>query len=173
MALVSLCALQENMIGYLIFQAKKNKNQMGQKKIMPELSTEGKWGKLLSGWNLFIVVILILIFSVSAFADIAIYCPYCKTHLYNYQKEEIAVNSQFLAKDFKPENDSIKQPIESDYMVCPLDSCPLNQYESWAWERKMKPPVFKVWAVSLLTKDENGNWKGVPYDVKFEDWERK
>ena len=114
-----------------------------------------------------------LLFGGVAFADISIYCPYCKTHLYNYQKEEIAVNSQLLAKDFTPANDSIKQPTEDDSMICPLDGCPLNQYESWAWMRKEKSPVFKVWAVSLLTKDENGNWKGVPYDIKFEDWERK
>ena len=114
-----------------------------------------------------------LLFGGVAFADIAIYCPYCKTHLYDYQKDAIVIGSKIEAKDFKPARIDIPQPRERDPMACPIDNCPLNQYESWAWERKMEPPVFKVWAVSLLTKDENGDWKGVPYDVKFEDWERK
>src|SRR3990167_1464600 len=132
-----------------------------------------KWEKLFSGWNLFIAVVLILFFATIIFADIPVYCPLCKVHLYNYQKDEITVGSQIRAEDFKPASDDIPQPVESTPMVCPLDGCPLNQYESWTWIRKMKPPVFHTWAISLLTKDKDGNWAGVPYDVKVEDWEGK
>ena len=53
--------------------------------------------------------------------------------------------------------------------ICPLCKCPLNQYESWAWKNKQSLPVFHVWAVSLLTKDMNGDWLGVPYNVTFEE----
>lgn len=104
---------------------------------------------------------------------IAIYCPHCKKHLYDYQKDEIIPDSQVKAEDFKPADKDILQPRESDRMVCPIDGSPLNQYEAWAWERKMSLPLFKVWAVSLLTKDKDGNWIGVPYDIKVEDWEGK
>lgn len=131
------------------------------------------WNKLFSGWNLFIAVVLSLIICTIAFADIPIYCPHCKKHLYNYLKDEIKIGEDLHAKDFIPADNSIPQPTESDAMVCPIDRCPLNQYESWSWERKMSPPVFKVWAVSFLTKDENGNWIGVPYNIKVEDWEGK
>lgn len=123
--------------------------------------------------TLALIVIFLFVFLGIALAEIPIYCPHCKTHLYNYQKDEIVVNSQINAEDFKPANDNIPQPKDKDKMVCPIDNCPLNQYESWAWERKMSLPVFKVWAISLLTKDKDGNWKGVPYDIKVEDWEGK
>src|SRR3990167_8520425 len=98
-----------------------------------------------------------------AFAEIPIYCPHCKQHLYNYQRDEVVIGSQIKAEDFKPTRIDISQPLDSEPMICPFDGCPLNQYESFAWERKMKPPVFHIWAVSLLTKDKNGNWIGIPY----------
>ena len=120
---------------------------------------------------LFLITFLLL--TKICLAEIPIYCPHCKTHLYNYQKDEIKINEDLKAENFKPVDETIPQPKEEDRMVCPLDDCPLNQYESWAWERKLSPPVFKVWAISFLTKDEKGDWIGVPYDVKFEDWEGK
>lgn len=120
--------------------------------------------------GLFLVCFILI--AQLAYASIPIYCPHCKTHLYNYAKDEIIAGSQILAKDFTPANDSISQPQENTEMVCPLCFCPLNQYESWAWEKKVDKPIFNCWAVSLLTKDKNGNFVGVPYDIKYEDWEQ-
>jgi len=121
----------------------------------------------------FLIAFFVLFAFGVAFADIPIYCPHCKEHLYNYQKDEIIPNTQILAKDFIPAKPEIPQPTESSPMVCPLCHCPLNQYESWAWERNMNPPKFNIWAISLLTKDEEGNFIGVPYDFKYENWEGK
>lgn len=107
------------------------------------------------------------------FAEIPIYCPHCKVHLYNYQKDEVKIGDDLKAEDFKPASEDIQQPQENTEMICPLCMCPLNLYESWAWERKMKKPVFHTWAISFLTKDKDENWVGYPYDVIFEDWEGK
>lgn len=114
----------------------------------------------------------ILCLFILAFAEIPIYCPNCKRHLYDYQKE-IADLTMLNAEDFKPALDIIQQPLEHSPMICPLCSCPLNLYESWAWIQGVHPPAFHINAVSLLTKDREGNFKGVPYAVKYEDWERK
>jgi hypothetical protein len=121
--------------------------------------------------RIMLAVFGLLLLGGIAFADIPIYCPHCKAHLYNYQKDEIKAGDVLLARDFIPADDRIAQPLDSDPFECPFDGCPLNQYESWAWERKASAPVFKVWAISLLTKDKDGNWIGVPYDLKLEDLE--
>ncbi|MDI6732335.1 MAG: hypothetical protein QME16_00180 [Planctomycetota bacterium] len=123
--------------------------------------------------KLFLTTILLLFSAVLVFAEIPIYCPHCKRHLYNYQKDEIKVGDELKAEDFKPASEDVPQPKNEDAFVCPIDNCPMNQYESWAWEQKAHPPVFHIWAVSLLTKDKEGNWLGVPYNITIEDWERK
>jgi hypothetical protein len=117
-----------------------------------------------------VILIGIFLFFIPCilFAEIPIYCPHCKVHLYDYQKDEIVKGDNLLAKDFIPANKSVIQPDESTPMACPLCQCPLNLYESWAWERKVKKPVFHCWAISLLTKDKEGKWKGIPYDVIYE-----
>ena len=72
-------------------------------------------------------IILFLLITINAFAVTPIYCPECKTHLYDYQYDEIVKNAVF-AKDFKPVGD-ISQPTENSDMNCPLCDSPLNGWE--------------------------------------------
>lgn len=123
------------------------------------------WGKLFSGWNLFIAVILSLFFITLVFAEIPIYCPKCKKHLYNYQHDEIIKGSLVKAEDFKPANDSITQPQAGSRMICPLDNTSLNGWQYYADRENFKTFSFAYNAVSLLTKDKDGKWVWVPYDV--------
>ena len=120
-----------------------------------------------------ISLVLVFIFTSLAFAEIPIYCPCDKKLVYYYKKDEIIPGTPIKAEDFRPASEDIPQPKESDPMVCPHSKCPLNLYESWAYKRGMKPPVFHVWAISFLTKDKDENFVGVPYDIKVEDWEKK
>ena len=114
-----------------------------------------------------------LLLSVAAFADSPVYCPLCEKHLYDYQKEFVK-GETVLAKDFKPADTSISQPSETSPMTCPFDSAPLNLFEYVLWEKGMKAPVFNYPALSLLTKDEDGNFIYLPYDKPIlEDWEGK
>lgn len=122
--------------------------------------------------KLLLIVFLLLTIVNLAFAEIPIYCPHEKILLYNYQKE-IKPNEVMKAEDFKPANDLISQPKENTPMVCPICGSPLNGYEWWNWEKKMKPPVFVFNGLTMLTKDKDGNFKFVPYDFQPEDWEGK
>lgn len=113
------------------------------------------------------ILITILVFSgISAvFAEIPIYCPECKEHLYDYQKDEIIPDTIIYAKDFLPAHDNVLQPVESDKMICPLCKAPLNWYEYQAWEKDQPIPIFYCWAITLLTKDKEGNFYWTPYDI--------
>jgi ketosteroid isomerase-like protein len=73
-----------------------------------------------------------------------------------------------LAKDFVPASDEIEQPKENDLFVCPLCVTPLNGWEYFGTVNNSKSHTLVFPAVSVLTKDENGNWKWVPYDVPVE-----
>ena len=110
-----------------------------------------------------IFILLILSIAKLSFAEIPIYCPNEKIHLYDYQKDEIVIGEELYAKDFKPVGD-IPQPNESDEMVCPICEAPLNWYEYQAWEKGQSPPIFYVWAITLLTKNEEGFY-WIPYDI--------
>ena len=126
--------------------------------------------------NLLIILLtfgFILTLFLFAFAEIPIYCPHEKILLYYYQNDEISLKGILRAEDFKPANDLIPQPQENSEMVCPICGSPLNGYEWFAFEKKMKPTVMIYKAITLLTKDESGNFKFVPYDFQPEDWEGK
>jgi hypothetical protein len=196
------------------------------------------WGEGMK--KLFFALLFVLVVFSLAYASVPIYCPHCKTHLYDYQKDKILPYDKINMEDFCPVrkscliicsecgeklyelisdsgimsvgifepfdnvpspikgekavcpfcgtdivqevrrahynfifNEKVIKPDENSKMVCPFDGCPLNLYLSWAWEKKVAPPRFMVPAVSMLTKDKDGNWVGVPYDVKYEDWEGK
>ena len=107
--------------------------------------------------------LVILFIAGICFAEIPVYCPECKTHLYNYQKE-VRPDTQILAEDFKPASDTILQPRESDPMECPLCQTPLNGWEYYGVRHKSKSHTVNGNIVSVLTKDENG-FKWIPYDV--------
>lgn len=124
-------------------------------------------------WPVFGLVIVLLFALIGfCFAEIPVYCPHEKILLYYYQKE-IKPNEILKAKDFKPANDNIPQPQENAPMVCPICGSPLNGYEWFTWEKKMPPIKMVFKAIILLTIDEEGNFKFIPYDFEPEDWEGK
>uniref|UniRef100_A0A6M3IM92 Uncharacterized protein n=1 Tax=viral metagenome TaxID=1070528 RepID=A0A6M3IM92_9ZZZZ len=112
-------------------------------------------------------IILFLLITVNALA-IPIYCPECKTHLYDYEKEVIP-NATVYAKDFKP-MEGIPQPKETDPMDCPICKCTLNGWEFMG--RRYKSFTNIMGALSLLTKDELG-FKWVPWDVPDTEYTRE
>lgn len=111
--------------------------------------------------NKIILTLFLFFFSSLAFADMAIYCPKCKTHLYNYKKELVR-GTQIKAEDFEPANKEIPPPVSGDIMSCPLDGAYLNGWEYWAALQNFKSFTFAYRAVSLLSKDENEKWVWVP-----------
>ena len=125
--------------------------------------------------NKLLLTLFLLLTSVNfAFAEIPIYCHYCKVHLYNYQKDEIIAGAVVYAADFKPAREDIGQPKEAGLMVCPFDNAPLNAYEYVFWEKQLRLPEFHYPAISLLSKDEKGNWFYIPYyKPVIENWEGK
>jgi hypothetical protein len=117
--------------------------------------------------KLLLTVFLLLTCVNLCFADIPVYCPKCKTHLYNYKK--VVMDNEFLlAEDFIPVSNNIQQPVEASRFVCPLCDASLNGWEYYGEVNKSKSHTLVFPAVSVLTKDENGNWKWVPYDVPVE-----
>lgn len=101
---------------------------------------------------------------------IPIYCPECKVHIYDYQKEEIIPNTLVLAKDFTPTPENPHQPQESEKMNCPLCDSPLNGWEYIG--RKYKSFVNMCVGISMLTKDDLG-FKWIPYDVPGTEYTRE
>ncbi len=116
-------------------------------------------------------IILFLLITINAYAVIPIYCPECKTHLYDYQKDEIIPNTFIIASDFKPLGD-IPQPKESDDMICPLCKHPLNGWEYYGHITKHKSFTNMCGAISMLTKDDLG-FKWIPYDVPGTEYTRE
>lgn len=120
-------------------------------------------------WIVCLIWIVCLFFlSGISFADEPIYCPDCKTYLYDYKGElEHKVHQDFKAKDFIPK-EGIPQPSEHDEMVCPLCKAPLNGYEYWFWKRHRPLPKMVYKAVTLMTKKE-GKFCWRPYKVELKD----
>jgi hypothetical protein len=100
-----------------------------------------------------LTVIFTLVLAITVFADIPIYCPKEKIHLYDYLKDEIPKGELLKAWDFKPVNENIPQPKESDPMVCPLCGAPLNGYEYWFWSRGRSLPRLIYPAFTFMTKN--------------------
>jgi hypothetical protein len=94
---------------------------------------------------------------------IDIYCPKCKIVLYNYVGD-MKPGTTVMAKDFIPVNETIPQPRESERCICPICSANLNGWEYWA-EALGRNNHLVFGAISFLTKDEQGNWKWIPYDI--------
>jgi uncharacterized protein YbaR (Trm112 family) len=100
-----------------------------------------------------------------ALAEIPVYCPDCKTLLYIYQKDEVEKGVKLEPKDFTPVSDSISALKKHGDIVCPLDGAKLNGWEYWADEQGFSSFSMSYQAVSLLTKDKDGNFVWVPYDI--------
>lgn len=119
------------------------------------------------GWGIGLVILLL---AVSCFADVEIYCPECKTHLYNYKKDEIARYDNTLARQPKVLASDMQtvgiwpNPKERDKAICPLCTAPLNGWEYWAWKNGYQKPTFQLYVISLMTKID-GKFVWVPYDV--------
>lgn len=110
-----------------------------------------------------LILSLLFLFPIICLAKTTIYCPKCKQPLYSCVGE-IKAGSLIKAEDFIPVNENIQQPKPSDKMVCPFDGAELNGWLYWsqALGRNNKL-VYNT--ISVLTKDENNNWKWVPYDI--------
>ena len=67
----------------------------------------------------------------------------------------------------------IPQPQPTDDMVCPLCKAPLNGYEFWFWNKKRDLPKMVYNAITLLTKDKDGNFIWIPYEVVMDEDKEK
>jgi hypothetical protein len=108
-------------------------------------------------------IVLILLITVNAFAAIPIYCPNCREHIYDYQKNKIELYDKLYAEDFKPSKDSIKQPEEPDEMTCPLCG---KYFDGWNYYSYHNKCIIRniINSIVLLTKDSKG-FKWIPYDI--------
>lgn len=113
----------------------------------------------------------VLCLTLSAFAQIPIYCPKCKTHLYNYQKE-VENGAIVKAIDFKPASEDIKQPREQDPMVCPFDGAELNGWMYWYKQQGFKGFVLAYPAISLLSKDKDNKWIWLGDNMQYLDFNK-
>lgn len=104
-----------------------------------------------------------------AAAELEIFCPKCKKHLYNYRFDDIRVLDGVFAEDFIPASNDIPQPDDKDPMVCPICSAPLNGYEFWFWFRGKDIPRFAFPAMSLYIRDKDGNFKWFPDDILMDE----
>ena len=111
------------------------------------------------------LVTLLVLFTSFVFAEIPIYCPECKVHIYNYVKDEIKKGIKLNPEDFKPANDNIPQPKKYDLLICPIDHAPLNGWEYYAKLQHYKSFTMAYPAVSLLTKDKDDKWVWLPFDL--------
>ncbi len=115
--------------------------------------------------KILLTIVLLLVFINFVYAEIPIYCPKCKQHIYNYTKDEIVKGTQIKAEDFKPANESISQPQSGEKMICPFDNAPLNGWEYYAKIQHYKSFSMAYPAISLLTKDKDGKWVWIPFDM--------
>ena len=111
-----------------------------------------------------VIAIMLLLTTIYAYAEIEIYCPKCREHLYNYQQDKITAGFPIYAKDFKPVKTDIKQPIDNDPMTCPLCQAKLNGWDFYGEYNNSKSHVNTCNAISLLTKVDN-KFKWIPYHV--------
>lgn len=96
-----------------------------------------------------------------------IYCPLEKRLLYIYQYP-FSIYSKITAEDFVAV-EGVPQPIDGDRLVCPFDGVPLNGYEYWFYSRGRSLPKMVYAGVTLLSKDKNGNFVWVPYELDLEE----
>ncbi len=117
---------------------------------------------------LFILFFLILRFSddldglfVSNKNKINVYCPVCKRRLYSIGYED----HKFAALDTMSSYPGIPRFKQWKGFVCPLDGAPLNGWEYWFLSRGYKNPEFRYPAVTVYTKNSNGEFTFFPDDV--------
>lgn len=117
------------------------------------------------GANKIVCAGLILLFCGIAFADVDIYCPNCKEHLYVYEGDIVAMEVVYAHKA-KPASEKIPKPNEADDMNCPLCKAPINGYQYQAYKEGRKLPVIMTaLGVTVLTK-EDGSYKWVPWPIE-------
>jgi len=96
----------------------------------------------------------------------AVYCPECKRHLYDFHGEVVSGAimqvSEFTAVE------ATGDPQASTPMRCEYDDAPLNGYEYWFHSRGLPNPVMAYDGVTLMTK-ENGEFVYKPYEVNLID----
>lgn len=117
--------------------------------------------------KIFLTAAFLLLATTLVFAEIPIYCPECKAHIYNYQKDEIMEGSIIKAEDFNPANDMIDQPVNGELMVCPFDGAELNGWTYWGKKQGFKSFTMAYLATSLLSKNEDGQWFWVGDDMPW------
>ena len=109
---------------------------------------------------------LLGIFSLgsTAMAEMEIYCPETKELVYYYKYDEVENGRELIPSDFRPADDAIPQLINRGArLVCPGTDIPLNGWEYESWKLGLPMPKFFYDAISLMTKDKEGNFIWVPY----------
>jgi len=117
-----------------------------------------------------ILASLILLANV-AFADVRIYCPNCKTHLYDYvgSEEPLRTGINLSASDFHSVIDGVIDPVDGDDTICPLCKSPLNGYEYWFWSKKREVPRMAYSVLTFYIEDRVGNLKWYPFDLLLDE----
>lgn len=114
-------------------------------------------GKIISS-----VLCLIFILCVSVASATDIYCPVCKRLLYT-TIEDIQF-TPFEVEYFIPA-EGVPAPTLSDDFVCPFDKTQLNGYKYWFSSRGRELPVMRYPALTIYTKDKDGNFIWYPEEV--------
>ncbi len=113
--------------------------------------------------NKLLLTLIFAFISSVVFAETAIYCPKCKRHLYDYQKELIK-GQEINVENFKSIDD-VPSLIKDEEIICPFDRTYLNGWEYWAQLQHFKSFTMAYRAVSFLSKDKDEKWIWLPDDL--------
>jgi len=118
-----------------------------------------------------VILVLILISSYIgiASAETEIYCAYCEEHVYTYKYNVQRLKESLNPEDLEPANDFIRYLTVRDEFNCPYDEAPLNGYKYFFWKRGLHEPVMVYPAVTVRTKNSDGDWVWSPWELDIDD----
>lgn len=120
--------------------------------------------------GIFMALIVTNVFGEAEFVEKVVYCPETKEAVYEYKGPRIRQDTIVKAEYFRPLKEGVKQPTERDAMVCPGMNAPLNGFEWWFWARgRHLPRLTFPGAVTLLTKNDQGDLEWWPWELSIED----
>ena len=115
--------------------------------------------------RLVLIILLVLVGPVWASTDV--YCAYCQRHLYTYT-DEIKDSGSINPSKFEPIDPLAVSPLalrRLEDFKCPYDDAPLNGYLYWAWQIQVNEPRLVYKALTIYTKDKEGNFYWYPDKV--------
>ncbi len=108
---------------------------------------------------IFIYISFLLFTGVNAYAEVEIYCPECKEHIYTYKGDKIEEGYSPRNEDFTPD------PSIYNEMICPNCGAYFEGYDYSCWKKGMAIPKKYYPAYTFLTKNEKGEFYWTPFDI--------